>query len=274
MWAVRFVNPRRNTREKHSMVRAMSMLSDSLAARLSTTPSRTFLPLEGEPIQLALLEGEVVETRGTELLAQTAFPSRPFAFVGYANRVRRLLEEGFVEKELVPSATLPTLADAAEILTYASSCDVTRSQVQQEAAIGFALARPRIERSALWKELAATFLCIDWPHVFDIEPLIHAGRRTEAPWLAVVTLALAQEPRRYPKELIRLASTLGNAKVVRACLAALHHVEDEDAWMDVLIEGEPVMERVDVKLLRDLSEKAPSKQVAKLARQIAADLRV
>ena len=90
---------------------------------------------------------------------------------------------------------------------------------------------------------------------------------------AVVGLALVQEPARYPKELIRLASALGNAKVVRACLGALTQVDDEDAWMDILIEGEPAMERTDVKLLRDLAEKAPSKQVAKLARQIAADLR-
>lgn len=251
----------------------MSMLSESLAARLVTTPSRTFLPLEGEPIQLTLVDGEVVETRGNVLVSQTAFPSRPFAFVGYANRVRGLLAEGFAEEVVVPSATLPTLSDAAAILTYASTCDVTRSQVQQEAAIGFALARPRIERSALWKELVATFACIDWPQVFCVEPLLQNGRRTESPWLAVVTLALAQEPSRYPKELIRLASTLGNAKVVRACLGALTKVADEDAWMDILIEGEPAMERADVKLLRDLAEKAPSKQVAKLARQIAADLR-
>jgi len=255
------------------MVPVMSMLPDSLATRLATNPSRTFLPLEGEPIELALLDGEVIEMRGDSVLSQTAFPSHPFAFVGYANRVRRLLEEGFIEEVLLPTSTLPTLGDAAAILLYASTCDLTRSQVQQEVAIGFALARPRIEQSALWKELVATFACIVWPQVFCIEPLLWGARRTEAPWLAVVTLALAQEPPRYPKELIRLASTLGNAKVVRVCLNALPKVEDEDAWMDVLIEGEPAMERVDVKLLRELAVKAPSREVAKLARQIATDLR-
>lgn len=255
------------------MVPAMSMLSESLAARLVTTPSRTFLPLEGERVQLTLVDGEVIEVRGDVAVSQTVFASRPFAFVGYANRVRRLLAEGFAEEVFMPSATQPTLGDVAAILVYASTCDLTRSQVQQEAAIGLALGRPGIERSALWKELAATFACIDWPQVFCVEPLLRNGRRTEAPWLAVVGLALVQEPARYPKELIRLASALGNAKVVRACLGALTQVDDEDAWMDILIEGEPAMERTDVKLLRDLAEKAPSKQVAKLARQIAADLR-
>ena len=215
----------------------------------------------------------MIEWRGNVSVSQTAFPSRPFAFVGYANRVRRLLAEGFIEKEQVPTATLPTLSDASEILAYASTCDLTRSQVQQEAAIGFALARPRIERSALWKELVATFVCIDWPHVFGIEPLVRGGRRTEAPWLAVVTLALELDRTRHPKELVRVASTFGSAKVVRACLNALSTVDDEDAWMDVLIEGEPAMERADVKLLRELAEKALLKQVAKLVRQIASDLR-
>ena len=247
-------------------------LSPELACSAATPASRTFLPVEGERILLSLVEGSVIERRGAEA-TETRFPSLPFAFVGYANRVRRLLAEGFIEQELVPTATLPTLSDASEILAYASRCDLTRSQVQQEAAIGFALARPRIERNALWKELVATFTCIDWPHVFDVEPLLHGARRTEAPWLAVVTLALSQEPTRYPKELIRLASTLGNAKVVRLCLQALLRVQDEDAWMDVLIEGEPAMERADVKQLRALAEAAPSTQVAKLAKQIAADLK-
>lgn len=256
------------------MVTAMSKLPESLAASLVTTPSRTFLSLEGERLRLTLFEGAVIEARGDGPPSQTTFPSRPFAFVGFANRVRRLLAEGFIEQELVPTATLPTLADASAILAYASTCDLTRSQVQQEAAIGFALARPRIERGALWKELVATFSCIDWPQVFCVEPLLKSGRRTEAPWLAVVTLALQLEPASYPKELVRLASAMGNAKVIRVCLNALPKVDDEDAWMDVLIEGEPAMEEVDAKLLRELAGNAPSKQVAKLAKQIAADLRM
>ena len=58
-----------------------------------------------------------------------------------------------------------------------------------------------------------------------------------------------------------------------ATSAAHQRLDAEDVRMDVLIEGEPAMERADVKLLRELAEKAPSKQVAKLVRQIAADLR-
>lgn len=248
-------------------------MSPELACGVAMPPARIFLPVEGERIRLSLFEGSVIEQRGEEAPVETRFPSLPFAFVGYANRVRRLLAEGFMEQELVPTATLPTLSDASEILAYAAKCDLTRSQVQQEAAIGFALGRPRVERSALWKELVATFACIDWPHVFDVEPLLHGARRTEAPWLAVVTLALAHDPAAYPKELIRMASTFGNAKVVRLCVQALLRVQDEDAWMDVLIEGEPAMERADVKPLRALVEAAPSKQVAKLVKQIVADLK-
>ena len=248
------------------------MHSDSSAETLAATPSRTFVPLEGEPIQLALLDGAMIESCGAQTPTRTEFPSRPFAFVGYANRVRRLLAAGFVEQTFVPTATLPTLSDAPEILTYASTCDLTRTQVQQEAAVGFALGRPGLERSALWKELVATLMCLDWPQVFRVEPLV-TGRRTEAPWLAAVTLALTIESMGYPKELVRMASTFGSGKVVRVCLNSLTKVDDEDTWMDVLIEGEPAMEPVDIKLLRELATKAPSKQVAKMAKQIAADLR-
>ena len=235
------------------------------------TASRVLVPMEGPPIHLSLGEAKLVEQREGAAPVETLFASRPFAFVGFANRARQLLAEGFIEHEVVAQATLPTLSDSSEVLAYMSCCDVTRSQVQQEAAVGVALAR--VPRDALWKELVATLSCVEWPHVFDVEPLLRGARRTEAPWLAVVALALEQEPTRYPRELIRIASTLGSAKVVRLCMQALSRVQDEDAWMDVLIEGEPVMERSDSAQLRVLAKEAPSKQVAKLVRQIVADLR-
>jgi hypothetical protein len=55
-------------------------------------------------------------------------------------------------------------------------------------------------------------------------------------------------------------------------LEALSRTRDPDAWLDVLIEGDPFFDSTHVQTLEALGERAPTRDVARILREIASEL--
>jgi len=130
----------------------------------------------------------------------------------------------------------------------------------------------RARRDPRFALAAASLVLVGWPASFDASSLIDALDEPGEALREVLARSLSGS-RRYPKELVRLACRHGSADTLKLALRALERSRDPDAWLDVLIEGEPFLERSHVAALEVLAKAAPSRDVAKMAREIVRDLR-
>jgi len=194
------------------------------------------------------------------------------AFVGLARRARALFDQGF--EELAPAhPAAPVILDRFEAFeAYASAVDVGRSLPRQEHELAMAITPARARRDPRFALAAASLVLVGWPASFDASTLIDALDEPGEALREVLARELSAS-RRYPKELVRLACHHGSGDTLTLALRALARTRDPDAWLDVLIEGEPFLERVHVAALETLAKRAPSRDVAKMAREIARDLK-
>lgn len=234
-------------------------------------PVRVFASPDGVVVELAQEGPRVVERhgeRGREHLLDG--PLRAFVFL--ANRGRELTMEGFAEvvPEGPPGAV--TLTSWAELEAYASRLDATRSLPRQELLLASSITPALARSDSRFAEALATLLLLDWPSTLDVAATIEALEDPEPALFAVLVRELAAS-RRYPKELVRVATLHASPRIVDLALGALARTSDEDAWMDVLIEGEPALRANDAPRLAALAKEAPSREVATMCRDIARDLR-
>ena len=237
-------------------------------------PYRSFEPLRGAPIALGLAGATLLERRGSLAPKVATFETSMRAFVGLANRARALLASGFVEDapDNDTSRSTSSLEDHDAIARYAGSIDVTRSLPLQEMSIAHALSPKLARRDPRVAEMIATLMLLAWPVTFDVGALLAELDGPEEALTKVLARELARSRTVYPKELVRQAMIHGSAESCTLALRALSRTKDPDAWLDVLIEGDPFFERIHVPALTALAPSAPSKDIAKMAREIARDL--
>ncbi len=216
--------------------------------------------------------GATLLERGPHGLVVHEHPDALGAFVGLARRARALFEQGF--EELAPAQPpAPVVLDRFEAFeAYASAVDVGRSLPRQEHELAVAITPPRARRDPRFALAAASLVLLGWPASFDASSLIDALDDPGEALREVLSRELAAS-RRYPKELVRLACRHGSPETLTLALRALGRTRDPDAWLDVLIEGEPFLERPHVPALDALAKRAPSRDVARMAREIARDLK-
>lgn len=244
-------------------------------SRPSDVIYRSFLPLRGASIALGLsgsLSGTtLLERRGAATPKASTFETPMRAFVALANRARALQAAGFVEDAPRSDVPAPSLVDHDAIARYAGSVDATRSLPLQEMSIAHALTPHLARREPRVAEMIATLMLLAWPVTFDVGALIAELDGPEVALTGVLDRELTRS-KGYPKELVRQAMIHGSAESCTLALRALTRTKDPDAWFDVLIEGDPFFDRTHVPALTALAPSAPSKDIAKMAREIAKDL--
>ncbi|GAB4215507.1 MAG: hypothetical protein OHK0013_41180 [Sandaracinaceae bacterium] len=233
-------------------------------------PVRAFASPDGVVVELAQEGVRVVERRGA--LGREHVLDGPLrAFVFLANRGRALTVEGFVEVVPEGPPTPVSIASWAELESYASRLDATRSLPRQEHMIASSITPALARTDSRFAEALATLLLLDWPSTLDVAATIDALDDPEPALFAVLARELSAS-RHYPKELVRVATSYASPRVADLALGALSRTTDPDAWMDVLIEGEPALRARDAPRLAVLAKKAPSREVATMCRDIARDL--
>ena len=235
---------------------------------------RSFEPLRGASVALGLARATLLERRGAAAPKSTTFETPMRAFVALANRARALLASGFVEDAPRTDARLdaPSLEDHDAIARHAGSVDATRSLPLQEMSIAHALTPELARRDPRVVEMIATLTLLAWPVTFDVGALLAELDGPEVALWQVLDRELSRPRSGYPKELVRQAMIHGSAQSCTLALRALSRTKDPDAWFDVLIEGDPFFDRSHVPALTALAPKAPSKDIAKMAREIANEL--
>ncbi|MBX7193284.1 MAG: hypothetical protein K1X94_14615 [Sandaracinaceae bacterium] len=231
---------------------------------------RVFTPLRGSSVALALDADRVIERRARGLReARYGDPVR--AFVALANRARALHAAGFAEE--VPPAEAPprTLAGLDAVIAYAGVIDVTRSLPRQELSLAQALTPAAARQDERMAEALATLALLEWPSTFDVGGAIGAIDDPDEALVRVLARELSRDRASYPKELVRLAVVHGSARSCTLALEALTRTRDPDAWLDVLIEGDPFFDRSHAPRLAELAKKAPNRDAARIAREIAAE---
>jgi hypothetical protein len=233
-------------------------------------PARDFESPAGVRVTLVLDGGRVVELHdGKRREHDLGEPLRAFVFV--ANRGRALTVEGFAEVAPPGPPREVTLASWEALEGYASRLDETRSLPRQELALVSSITPALARKDARLAEALALFLTLDWPSTFDVAGVIEALDDPEPALHAALARELTAS-RRYPKELARVATQHASPRIVALALDALERTPDPDAWMDVLIEGEPALAAGNLPALRSLAKRAPSRDVAKMIADIARDL--
>ncbi len=259
---------------------------------------RSFEPLRGASIALGLSSGvsgtSLLERRGSLAPKATTFETPTRAFVALANRARALLAAGLVEDAPRSDAPLAALGledlgledlgledlgledlgleDHDAIARYVGSIDATRSLPLQEMLIAQALTPQLARRDPRVAEMIATLTLLVWPVTFDVGALLAELDGPEDALARVLARELSRSRSGYPKELVRQAMIHGSAESCTLALRALSRTKDPDAWFDVLIEGDPFFDRSHVPALTALASRAPSKDIAKMAREIAKEL--
>lgn len=230
----------------------------------------------GERVGLALEGPRVHEHRG-EATTTTVHRSVVRAFVALSNRARALEARGFA---CVPRPRIDAVDEEPSVVgswadfeAYVGRVDLRRSLPAQELRVASALTRSVVRGEPRFGDALAIFTLLEWPHAFDVEPEIEKLREPEVFLFATLEAELAADPSAYPKELVRIASHHASPRVIDLALHALQRTRDEDAWMDVLIEGEDAMEARHASVLGRLAASAPSPAVKKLLADIAKDLR-
>lgn len=244
-------------------------------SRAADVPYRSFEPLRGAPIALGLAGATLLERRGAAAPKASTYETPMRAFVALANRARALSLSGLVEdapRTDPSSPAAPSLEDHDAIARYAGSIDAMRSLPSQEMTIAQALLAQRARRDRRIAEMIATLTLLAWPVAFDVGALIAELDDPAEALGSVLERELARGKSGYPKELVRHAMIHGSADSCTLALRALSRTKDPDAWFDVLIEGDPFFDRTHVPALSALVSKAPSKDIAKMAREIAKDL--
>lgn len=214
-----------------------------------------------------------IERRGaSERAVEYDDPMR--AFVAVCLRARALLAQGFEEASDLAGGSASPVAPPrtyADLERYVSSVDGSRSLVGQETVVAGALAHlvPRGDPRAA--RAAAVLSLVAWPTVADVASILARAPEPEPALFAVLERELFHS-REYPKELVRIACAHGSARTVGLALRALARTRDPDAWLDVLIEGEPWLNDSHLPALAMLIRRAPSREVAKVAREVVRDL--
>lgn len=231
---------------------------------------RRFEPTDGPPVDLGLSGSTFFERR--DRWRPTTFEHSVRAFVALANRARALALAGYVELAPAHASDAPVLVDYDTIAAYAGMVDSTRSLPRQEMVVAMALTAELARRDARVADQLATLTLLRWPVTFDVGALLAELDGPEEALTRVLARELARPKSGYPKELVRQAMIHGSAESCTLALRALSRTKDPDAWFDVLIEGDPFFDRSHVPALTALAAKAPSKDIAKMAREIAKDL--
>lgn len=245
-------------------------MTEPSRAPLPDVPARDFESPAGVRATLVLDGARVIEEHGGKRREHDlGGPLRAFVFV--ANRGRALTVEGFAEHVPEGPPCALSLEPWEALVAYASRLDETRSLPRQELAILSSLTAARARKDLRAAEALALFLTLDWPSTFDVAGVLEELADPEPALFAVLERELAAA-RRYPKELVRVATLHASPRIVALALDALDRTPDPDAWMDVLIEGEPALAPANLQELRALAKKAPSRDVAKMLGDIARDL--
>jgi hypothetical protein len=233
-------------------------------------PGRELVDLAGKRVVLALDGTRSLERRGRAITAHTyADPVR--AFVAVANRSRQLVREGYAE--LAPARTPEplTLGSWEAFEAYASRLDETRSLPQQELLLASAITPALDRRDARFGRALATLTLLEWPSTLDVGGALAQLDEPDLALADVLERELACEPKSYPMELVRLTVLHGSERGVRLALEGLSRTRDPDAWLDVLIEGDPFFDPTHVPALEALDKRAPNRDVARILREIAAE---
>ena len=158
-----------------------------------------------------------------------------------------------------------------ELAIYASRLDQTRSLPRQELLIASTITPELTRREPRFGRALATLALLEWPSTFDVGGALATLDEPDLALADVLERELASEPKAYPMELVRLTALHGSARGVGLALAALSRTRDADAWLDVLIEGDPFFDRTHVPALEALGKRPPSRDVARIVREIAAE---
>jgi hypothetical protein len=239
--------------------------------RMPEVPVRELVDLGGKRVGLALEGARSIERRGRAITARTfADPVR--AFVAVANRARRLVRDGFAELTPTTAVAEPlVLASWDALVAYASRLDERRSLPQQELLLACAITPDLDRRDPRFGRALATLALLEWPSTFDVGGALATLDEPDLALADVLERELASEPKAYPMELVRLTALHGSARGVGLALSALSRTRDADAWLDVLIEGDPFFDSTHVPALEALGKRAPSRDVARILREIAAE---
>jgi hypothetical protein len=236
-------------------------------------PVRELVGLGGDRVALALEGACTFERRGRAITAR-AFADPVRAFVAVGNRARRLVREGYVEAlpRTVPEAPeAPALATWDALVAYASRLDESRSLPRQELVLSASITPALVRRDARCAVALATLTLLEWPSAFDVAASLAQLEEPEAALAEVLDRELASDPKIYPTELVRLTALHGSPRGMGLVLDALSRTRDPDAWLDVLLEGDPFFERTHVSRLEALGRRAPSRDVAQIVREIVAE---
>lgn len=261
---------RRSNHEPISARRTTRLDAIERPERMPEVPVRELVDLGGKRVALALEGARSIERRGRAITARTfADPVR--AFVAVANRARRLVRDGYAE--LTPTGVAEPLALASwdALVAYASRLDEGRSLPQQELLLACAVTPDLDRRDPRFGRALATLALLEWPSTFDVGGALATLDEPDLALADVLERELAAEPRAYPMELVRLTALHGSARGVGLALAALSRTRDADAWLDVLIEGDPFFDSTHVPALEALGKRAPSRDVARILGEIAAE---
>lgn len=233
-------------------------------------PLRELVDLAGKRVVLALDGARSLERRGRAITAHTfADPVR--AFVAVANRARHLVREGYAEIPPSREAEPATLVSWETLATYASRLDASRSLPQQELAIAVAITPELARREPRCAAALATLTLLEWPSTFDVAGALRELDEPDLVLADVLERELAREAKAYPMELVRLTALHGSSRGCALALEALSRTRDPDAWLDVLIEGDPFFDSTHVPTLEALAKRAPSRDVARILGEIAAE---
>lgn len=248
---------------------------------------RAFVGLDESVTRLGLEGSVLVERRGRHE-ERTPFGSILRAFVALGQRARALALLGIIEapaearvgaRRETPSESpsespsgAPRLASLDAIERYASALDPAVSLPQLERVIARSLTPALTAQDERAADALATLALLEWPSSLDVGALLEPRREAPSALHRVLVRELERDPACYPKELVRLALVTGSRPSASVALAALRRTRSPDAWLDVLIEGEPLFRPTDARALLALSEHAPERDIAKTARDIARDL--